>query len=374
MKKRIVSLLIVVVLIISSSITSASAQETSNKPTSTNMDILDVLVASTVYLKSDINNEDLLPENSYCKEIIPLYNIHNEIVAYYITFTSSSYAVVNNNINNPIVIEFGEGDNHLISEIMNSNTNPHIIYNSPFDIYNKSEVSTNLLDSADSKDLFDYYPDLTENNVQALTLHDEIKSKLFLLYPMLNLSKGDGDYGFIDLGGLPSGSYSAKTISSASSVNWATTGEFSNIANNHCAAVAVTNLALYFAKRGSSNLMVNNSKTDTFKAVHAIVGNGPVMIIAGSAKTYFKNRGYTLNYTGADTISSLKTATDNNRPCGILLADGIVDWHWIISVGYRTYSSSGDTYVQIVNGWNNTIQKYYKPHSGSMWWSATQYY
>lgn len=48
---------------------------------------------------------------------------------------------------------------------------------------------------------------------------------------------------------MPSSSYSQNTIAYANSVNWVTTKYFSNIAKNHCGAVAVTNLALYFTKQ-----------------------------------------------------------------------------------------------------------------------------
>lgn len=97
------------------------------------------------------------------------------------------------------------------------------------------------------------------------------------------------------------------------------------------------------------------------------------MTIADKAKTYFSNRGYTLNTSSVGDFSGIKTAIGNDRPCGILLANGIVDWHWIICVGYRDYSSGGK-YMRIVDGWNDTTLKFYMCNSGSLWISASQYW
>lgn len=54
----------------------------------------------------------------------------------------------------------------------------------------------------------------------------------------------DGDYGFIDWGDMPSGTYDWDMVANAASTDWATTGEFSSIAKNHCGATAVTNFAV----------------------------------------------------------------------------------------------------------------------------------
>ena len=184
--------------------------------------------------------------------------------------------------------------------------------------------------------------------------------------------QGDGDYGFIDLGDMPSGKYTSDTILYATSTDWAIMDEFNSIADNHCGATAVTNIALYYAKRGYSKLKIN-SRLDTFKAVHKIVGNGPVMTIAGSAKEYFSDRGYTLKYSSVGDFSGIKSATTSDRPCGILLADGLFSWHWILSVGWREYTNGGN-YLRIMDGWYDTVDRYYKINSGSLWISATEYW
>lgn len=364
MFKKVISTILCITMLFSISTTAFATEPMANE-----MDTLDVLIAAGTYLNSESTTEACVSENTYLNRTVPLFNNAGETVAYYVTFSPTGYAVVNNNIDNPTVIEFGEGNNQMIEEILNDVSNPHIIYNNPVDIYDASS-NTLLQKEPSSNDLFDYYPDLKESNSVLANQHNELKQSLLQQYAMM---RGDGDYGFIDLINMPSGTYTSDTILSATSTDWAIMDEFNSIANNHCGATAVTNLALYFAQRGKTNLKINSSRLDTFKAVHKIVGNGPVMMIAGSAKDYFKDRGYTLNYSSVGDFSGIKTATTNDRPCGILLADGLFSWHWILSVGWRQYTNGGN-YMRIMDGWYDTVNRYYKLNSGSTWISATEYW
>ncbi len=246
------------------------------------------------------------------------------------------------------------------------------IYNNPTEVFsvNSSEARVQtMLNQENTVDLYSYYPFLEEEN--ALTAANLNYLKQAYDIPE-NSTYSTGGYGFISWGDMPSGIYSFDTIAKAGSTDWATTGEFNDIAKNHCAATAVTNFALYFANRGYSKLKID-TVYDTFVAVHKIVGNGPVMTIADKAKKYFSNRGYTLKTKAADDFPSIITAVNNDRPSGILLANGIVDWHWVICIGYRVYDSGGN-YMRIVDGWHDTINMYYLINSGSMWWSATEYW
>ena len=74
------------------------------------------------------------------------------------------------------------------------------------------------------------------------------------------------------------------------------------------------------------------------------------------------------------TSGRLKEAVRNDHHVGILLANGIVAWHWILGVGYRNYTSSSDLYLRIVDGWNNNANRFYKPNSNSLWVSSTEYW
>lgn len=179
------------------------------------------------------------------------------------------------------------------------------------------------------------------------------------------------DYNFLDLADLPAGDYIEGELSLISDVKWAATRQFSDVARNHCGAVLVTNLALYYTQLGYDNLMIKDLD-ETFNAIHTIVGNGPQMFIAEKAKLYFSQRGYGLNHSPFRSFESLKQAIAENNPIAFLLCEGVFKWHWVMAVGWLQYES-GELYIKIVTGWDSTALKYYKLGSGSCWWSATTY-
>lgn len=199
-----------------------------------------------------------------------------------------------------------------------------------------------------------------------------IKFKNFLS-EKLGFIYGNGDYNFIEKENMPKDNYISNTITRVKSVDWITTGYTYDLADNHCGATAVVNLALYFDKLGYNKLKINNSKMDTFKSVYKIVGDGPVLTIYRGARKYFRERGYKLCKSKIDSFNEIKNAIDNNYIVGILLSNGILDWHWVLAIGYREYEN-GDIYMRIINGWDNTADIFYKINSGAFWFSATKYY
>lgn len=178
-------------------------------------------------------------------------------------------------------------------------------------------------------------------------------------------------YNFLNLADLPKGDHIEDELSFPSDIKWAKTSQFNNVAKNHCGAVFVTNLALYYTKMGHDDLMLNNLK-DTFNAVHTIVGNGPKMFLAKKSSLYFSQRGYRLEYSSFRSLENIKKSIGENNPIGFLLCAGIFEWHWVMAVGWLQYES-GDVYIKIVTGWDSTGVKYYKLGSGSCWMSATAY-
>ena len=365
--KKIISIIILISIMFSSSINvMANVNLSSSKKEST---LLDIVVSAAIRLNSSNKNEDILKEGSVLKRIEPLYNQDN-IVAYYISFNPSGYAVVSSNPENPAVIEFGEGEQENIENLISSND--RISYNNPVDIYLGGRIpyTTNT-----DRNLYTYFPELKEKD--SILLNEISFEKKSLSFPLLPVEQihtfGDDNYGFYDWGNMPGGKYEHDTIKGSTSTMWLTMNEVNDIAYDHCGATAVTNLALYFRQRGKRNLKINDSKRSTFIAVYKIVGHGPVATIAGSAVRYFSNRGYSLNYSGANTFAEVKRAVRADRILGILLADGIFSWHWILGIGYREYPN-GDSYIRVINGWDNTTYKYYKLHTGSSWISSTQYW
>lgn len=357
--KKLLASCLVIIFIFPRTIVSAA--------TTDGMDNLDVLIMAHYFLVSE-KMKDSWSDSLIEAEIVPLYNAVGAITCYYVEVDNIGYAVVNNNTANPTAIEFGDGDNLMIRDILNRDPNPHIIYNNPMSLYNTNEVAE-MRSKASQYDIYENYPDLKQVNTELANMLSEQKHRIkdnssIMLY-------GDGDYGFIEWENMPLGNHTSYNIPYAGT-SWVVTGDFTDIAKDHCAATAVTNLAMYFANRGYTKLK-KSSNRQTFIAVHDIVGNGPVMTIAGKTKEYFSNCGYSLNYKSVSDFDGIKSATKKGRPCGILLADGITAWHWIISVGYREYTNSGN-YIRVMDGWNRDVNRFYKPGSGSLWISATEYW
>lgn len=371
--RKILSLILIIALTMSIGSTYAFASETQTSNQSKQMDSYDVIITGYLFAAGTSSSARTSDTQIAVTNIVPLYNLSDEIVAYYVTYSSNEYAVVNNNTDNPTAIEFGGGTQQYIEEILSNYESPKIIYNNPISVYEGSEITTLFtVGGNEVKSIEDYYPELLEKNETLSAQLEKIKIEVEKA-GIIRSTRGDGDYGFIDSSKMPTGTYTHDEILYAETTIWAKMSDFNKIAENHCGATAVTNLALYFAKRGNTNLKIKDSINETFKAVHAIVGNGPTAMIAGHAVNYFSQRGYKLNYSNADTFSDIIQATKDERPCGILLIDSLFSWHWVICVGWRQYTN-GDFYMRINNNWNASVDTYYKPGSGSAWWSGTQYW
>ncbi len=96
------------------------------------------------------------------------------------------------------------------------------------------------------------------------------------------------------------------------------------------------------------------------------------MMSAPDVKSYASSRGYTMTSSDVGTYSALKTATSNGRPCGILVTGGITEWHWVVSTGWREYTSGGK-YIRVVTGWENFANNFYLWGDSTVW-SMTEYY
>ncbi len=104
------------------------------------------------------------------------------------------------------------------------------------------------------------------------------------------------------------------------------------------------------------------------------IKNG-IMGGAPGAYMYFNYKGYTLSYSSVSTYSGIMTAIGNSKPVAMLLQAAVNDYHWVLGVGYRQYPSTGDCYVRIVNGWDNSSNYYYKVNDANSanWVSSKSY-
>lgn len=183
---------------------------------------------------------------------------------------------------------------------------------------------------------------------------------------------GDSRYGFMDSRNMPDGDYDFGELS-CEGIRWAVTSDFSDLAVNHCGAVAVTNLALYFARNGYRSLAGGGDKRALFGDIHKLVGNGPRITIAGGAKRIFAAKGYRLHTQKVKNFAALKQAVEKGHPCAVLLMADLLEWHWTLAVGWREYVSGG-RYIRLMDGWNRDTDCFYQPGKGAKWMAATEYW
>jgi hypothetical protein len=342
------------------------------------MDELDQIIVAHNYLagESDI---DMWKNVKDVKDVIELYDLDENIIAYYMSFEPNGYVIVNNNLDNPIAIEFGDGNNQVIEELIirnsESKSDQNIIYAGMGYSFFKNDVL-----SKDSKltqqsleeelRLVELYTILDSKNQLAKDQHEKVREMVLDSYKVDAATKG-GSYNFIDWNSMPSGTYSSGYIPFGGTT-WAVMSNYNSIANNHCGATAATNISLYYAHRGYSNLKKNGSIYDTFVDLHGRIGNGPAMTIASDLKDYASDQGYNMKSSSVGSFSGLKTATTNDRPCGVLLTVAINNWHWVVSSGWREYSN-GDCYIRCVNGWEDSANNFFLWKTSNVW-SITQYY
>ncbi len=379
--KKLVAVVLAFSLVCTTSALSTSAVAYSAETNiQTSIDGIDAILASHYFLASQDESESLWSDDLSNVTIVPLYDVTGKISSYYVELTDcAAYAVINNNVENPTAIEFGKGVSPQIHEIISNNENPHIIYNSPFSLYNLTEAMAISLD--DTPSIYDNYPDLLEPDSELASEISRQKELVVNSCPVMPL--GDGDFGFIDASDMPVAPHRSSTIKGLEGIQWVRAVDMAPYgAKNNCGPTAVANLMLYFINNGYTQLS-KGSNIDTFKAVYDLMGDGAKMTIADDASQYVYNCDHNLilrSKTDKSTIMSarktaVKTAITYDRPCGLLLADHIIgEWHWILAVGYRTYSADNEMYFQIVDGWSSNASRFYKPNSGSTWISMTEYW
>lgn len=373
--KRLTAMMLALLMCASLMALPSFAVSVSAENTDSEMDVLDVMISAYIYMESDDEDMDLWPDAAYVADLVPLYSADGEQVAWYLRLTSGEFAVVNNNKDNPALIEYGDTDNTFIREILNSNSNPHIVYNSPLEVYDASGATAASAlqaddDASEADSLYDNYPDLTEDNESLKSMvascRDVVEAQL---ENQVSTMASNSDYGFIADASMPTSSYNGNSISYGSTA-WAIMSDYTPSPANHCGATAITNVALYIARKNSSYSSLKKSTTaKTLESVYSFVGNGPIISVSSlmsGGKKYFTDCGHTLNYASADDFGTVVTALSKGRPCCILLRNAALDWHWVVAVGFRQYSSGGN-YFQIVTGWSRTDKYFYKINTGSTW-------
>lgn len=201
--KKILANIIAVTMMLNVGSTYAVAPEKQSHQ----MDSTDVIITGYSYVADCSSSAKTSNSQISVISLVPLYNLNNEIIAYYVTYSSNEYAVINNNIDNPTAIEFGKGTQQYIEEILSSYQKPKIIYNNPVSVYEESiAYALSSIDGTDMKSIEDYYPELSVKND---ALANELKQTKALVEEAgaIKTTRGDGDYGFFSPSDIPSTGY-----------------------------------------------------------------------------------------------------------------------------------------------------------------------
>jgi len=113
--KKILAILLSLCMIITSTIIATAEEVPMEKE---EMTALDVMVAAYRVLSSENAGEDIWSTIEGIKRYEPLYDSNGDVIAHYMSFNPEGYIIINNNVNNPIALEFnacGSYDDEMTS-------------------------------------------------------------------------------------------------------------------------------------------------------------------------------------------------------------------------------------------------------------------
>ena len=176
---------------------------------------------------------------------------------------------------------------------------------------------------------------------------------------MIRIRLKNRSYGFIYAEALTEGSFTETKIP-VDIDGVATTTEFSELAENHCACVCTMNTALLLksCKTGDfEGLDIDWDRVKLFTDIHDIVGNGPVIWYKPKFNRFFKSKGSNIRAVPIKKLEAFEESIKANVPVPMLVNAGITKWHWVLVVGIRKYSDES-IYLNILDGWTKRRDRY----------------
>jgi hypothetical protein len=287
-------------------------------------------------------------EISRIRDRVPLYDHAGHVIAHYVAFAPGGYAIVNNNPENPVVIQFSPLEHPNVEGMMYGfgalgAAGPH---------RDKQLRFCDKLASPDSA---------------VASRHRSVRTLIKAAggsstNGQVTIQSGWGDI-ILPPSKLPSGSYTEGYLPKTYSVStWGTTGEFAGLsgAKNHCGATAGFNIVQYYRIRYGQSDLMKSTRADTFKAIFAKTGDGPITFLqlCPGLDRYIQDRpgNSSLSYSSNGGWSNIKASIDKSKMTTILLAAGIFDWHYVLGVGWRKYANSN--YIRVQDGWENSVDTF----------------
>ena len=176
---------------------------------------------------------------------------------------------------------------------------------------------------------------------------------------MIKIKLKNRSYGFEYSEEIPFGHFTEIKIPVALE-RVATTSEFWELANNHCACVCTMNISLIMRRHHIGDInkcRLGNDRTELFKSIHRIVGNGPVIFYKPKLNRFLKKKGSKIRAVPITDIKDIEESLKKRIPVAMLVNAGITHWHWIVVIGIRKYVD-GRIYLNILDGWNKRIDRY----------------
>ena len=334
---------------------------------------LDIVAAAVIHVKTVYTNEDFPGVFA----IEPLYNLSNDVVAHKLYMTDNSYIVINAKKENPVVIEFsdpGVVSSRDLDRLMLQNRRyyvaPGIIFDEK-DIfgYGVNEQVESFGSFNDIQEMeFAFNKMLSTPNEKLTALHNEALQFL-TNYVDNELIRGNTKnssiqelYDFlVDEYDLPIWeSYYYKYLRGVENItNWGTTGEFSDLANNHCAATSAFNVTHYYRTRFGDPI-VNSDRLSVFEEIHSFICDGPVTPLEYRARyrSYVSvETSYNVSIVApAFTWANYKSYIHDGYVVLMCVWPELLSAHMINGVGYREYPSGN--YCAVLDNWNSSGMVY----------------
>ena len=172
-------------------------------------------------------------------------------------------------------------------------------------------------------------------------------------------------------------------------VRWAVTGDFPDLARDHCCATMFTNYLIYLEGRGLYHGSARGDLRSLFRTVHSVIGNGPVLNIRGKSRRLFGRNhipasavpvNHLRSRRGIDQERNLSSTEIMYRrirgeilqgsPVALLVAAAPLDWHWVLAMGFAEFEY-GRHGLLILDNWHRDGFQIYLPDEGCRVISAT---
>jgi hypothetical protein len=351
------------------------SKETNSDNTSPNsIDELDAMIVACTALAPIKDGDDFQKLTIENRIFLPLYDVAGTVIAYYLEFEDVGYAVINNNRDNPAVIEFGEKYNPLIHDLISKKSSAKIVYNNPFSVF-----TDDMAERAVTYTYAQLNGDLSRRNSE---LAEMVSERRQVILEQNTRDDWRNDWGVYYIPSYDSEG-TGKKLMYVDGQEWMTDGIYYNATGSDtpvCGAVAGTNLALIFSAMGYNRLN-NGSPLQTFYGVANHVPIGTTLFTASSIHSYFASKQYNLNYyvynilnySTSSLYNKVKSATNSNHPTIISVWNNDeMEGHWMVSLGWREYGTSYK-YIHVLNGWDDSENYFFRINSIPLQ-SVTEYF